>query len=358
MLAAALVAAAQKTPMAARDTTRTQPAAVQRDVFTCQTRDKHTLVMFRYMAGGEGAPTRAHPVLLCHDLASNRFAFDLNPQVSVAHHLARQGWDTWVVELRGSGKSKDARSTSWCFDDHVEDMRAFVEKVHAVSGKAVHVVGHGMGAMLAQCAAAGVRSDARMVRSAVSIAGCFAMPDSEWKEFLWLWPVVQHFPTIQPEYIKEILAPMSFKLGTPWDELFIRHNNTAADVGRELFAKNWEAIPVSLIAQLRSAVDEQGLRSADGRGALYADRLRAIRAPMLMLAGAKDKQCPPASMQAAAARVAGSTYRCFGAQHGHERDYGHFDLLVGLRAHGEVWGVVSDFLHQHDGHAAAPAEEA
>jgi pimeloyl-ACP methyl ester carboxylesterase len=295
-------------------------------------------------------------VLLCHGFASNRFTFDLNPRVSVAEYMARQGWDTWVVELRGSGKSKNTGpshegNTSWCFDDHVEDMRAFVEKVYAVSGKPVHVVGHGMGAMLAQCAAAGVRTNARMVRSGVSLAGSFVMPESEWKEFLWLWPVVQTFPTIHPQFIKEILAPMSFRLNTPWDQLFLRHSNIDADVAREVFSKNWEPIPVSLIAQLRSAVDEQGLRSADGK-ALYADRLGSISAPMLMLAGAKDQQCPPATMQAAASRVAGSTYQCFGAQHGHKRDYGHFDLLVGLSAHQEVWTVVSDFLHQHDDTAA------
>ena len=359
----------------------------QREVFTCQTRDKHTLVLWRYAAAQGAAAAgssssssssstsalpprgRTHPVLMCHDMASNRFAFDLNPRVSVAGFMARQGWDTWVVELRGSGKSKnngpsERENTSWCFDDHVEDMRAFVEKVHAVSGKAVHVVGHGMGAMLAQCAAAGGAKgaaaggggDARMVRSGVSLAGTFVMPDSAWKEFLWLWPVVQHFPTIQPEYIKEILAPMSF-INT--SELFIRHSNIDASVGRELFAKNWEAIPVSLIAQLRSVVDAQGLRpAADGNHGLYADRLAAIKAPMLMLAGAKDQQCSPGNMQAAASRVAGSTYRCFGTQHGHRRDYGHFDLLVGLRAHEEVWSVVSDFLHQHDGDAVEAAEAA
>jgi len=332
----------------------------QREVFTCQTQDKHTLVLWRYSAAraaGHTPPPRTHPVLMCHDMASNRFAFDLNPRVSVADFMARQGWDTWVVELRGSGKSKNTgpserENTNWCFDDHVEDMRAFIEKVHGVSGKPVHVVGHGMGAMLAQCAAAGVRTDARMVRSGVSLAGSFVMPDSVWKEFLWLWPVVQHFPTIQPDYIKEILAPMSFINSS---ELFIRHNNIDANVGRELFTKNWEAIPVSLIAQLRSVVDEQGLRAADGTG-LYAGRLAAIKAPMLMLAGAKDEQCSPATMQAAASRVAGSTYRCFGTQHGQQRDYGHFDLLVGLRAHEEVWGVVSDFLQQHDGDAAPVGE--
>jgi polyhydroxyalkanoate synthase len=337
-------------------------ARVQRDVFTCTTRDEHTLVLWRYSADGGDAPPRTHPVLMCHGFASNRFTFDLNDRVSVAHYMARRGWDTWVVELRGSGKSKKmgpsgAANTSWCFDDHIEDMRAFVEKVHAVAGKPVHVVGHGMGAMLAQCAAAGgVCTEAHMVRSGVSLAGSFVMPESDWKEFLWLWPLVQTCPTIDPDFIKDVLAPMSFRVSTPWDQLFVHHNNVDPAVAREVFLKNWEPIPVSLIAQLRSAVDARGLRSADG-ASLYADQLGAITVPMLMLAGSKDQQCPPASMRAAAARVAGSTFQCFGAPHGQKHDYGHFDLLVGLHAHEEVWTVVSDFLHQHDS-AAGGAHDA
>ncbi|KAJ1465598.1 hypothetical protein T484DRAFT_1647966, partial [Baffinella frigidus] len=65
----------------------------------------HTLILWRCFPQ-EGATPHTHSVVLFHGFASNRFTFDLNPEESVADYLATKGWDTWVVELRGSGKSK------------------------------------------------------------------------------------------------------------------------------------------------------------------------------------------------------------------------------------------------------------
>ncbi|KAJ1477097.1 Alpha/Beta hydrolase protein [Baffinella frigidus] len=313
----------------------------------------YTLVLSRCPPPPETVSSHTHSVVLCHGFASNRSTFDLEPSVSVVDYLATNGWDTWVVELRGSGRSKNtgpinSTSHNWCFEDHVEDMRAIIEKVCTVSGNPVHVVGHSMGAMLVQCAAAGESGDRGMIRSGVSIAGSFLMSASEWKEFLWLWPVVQHFTTIHPEFIQEVLAPMSFRFNTHWDQLFFRSNNVDHNVAREMFRKNWEPIPVSLISQLRSAVGPSGLHSNDGTTA-YADILPSIKTNMLLIAGSKDQQCPPVCMQTANLRIPNSTYKCFGVEHGNKHEYGHFDLIVGVNARTEVWDAISDFLVENDG---------
>ncbi|KAJ1489593.1 hypothetical protein T484DRAFT_3470631 [Baffinella frigidus] len=73
---------------------------LRREVFECTTHDMCTLTMWRCFAAPT-APTRKHSVVLCHGLASNRFTFDLQADVSVVDYLAEQGWDTWLVELRG-----------------------------------------------------------------------------------------------------------------------------------------------------------------------------------------------------------------------------------------------------------------
>jgi pimeloyl-ACP methyl ester carboxylesterase len=218
--------------------------------------------------------------------------------------------------------------------------------VYTVSHKPVHLIGHSMGAMLVQAAAAmgGVQ---HMIRTGVSIAGCFAMEDSEWHEFMWLWPFVKHFKTLHPELIQEILAPISFRVNSPWDQLFFRSDNVDHNVAREMFHKNWEPVPTSLISQLRSVVENGGLRANDG-SKQYSDTLRFIQVPMLLVAGSKDRQCPAANLEIAASCIPNSTYRCFGKDNGHRNDYGHFDLLVGLNAKTEVWDVVSDFLVQND----------
>jgi pimeloyl-ACP methyl ester carboxylesterase len=318
----------------------------------------HTLVMTRCLPSAETNRRHRHSVILCHGFASNRFTFDLEPEVSVADYLATNGWDTWVVELRGSGKSKNVHgsSTSWCFEDHVEDVRAIIEKVCTVTGNPVHFIGHSMGAMLVQAAAAGMSGDKEMVRSGVAIAGSFVMPSSEWKEFLWMWPVVQHFTTIHPEFIQETLAPMSFRFNTPWDQLFFRQSNVDPSIAREMFKKNWEPIPVSLISQLRSVVDPGGLRSKNGRTA-YVDRLASIETNILLIAGSRDEQCPPVCMETAHAHIPNSTYKCFGKEYGHLHDYGHFDLIVGSNARTEVWDVILEFLENNDARTTSRRSE-
>src|SRR5689334_4166748 len=43
------------------------------------------------------------PVVLCHGLGANRFALDFDERHSLARYLARRGFETWVLELRGRG---------------------------------------------------------------------------------------------------------------------------------------------------------------------------------------------------------------------------------------------------------------
>lgn len=310
----------------------------------------HTLILWRCIPP-QTSSIHTHSVILCHGFASNRYTFDLQPEVSVADFLATKGWDTWVLELRGSGKSKNSgppgTDDSWHFEDHIEDVRAIIEKVYSVTKNPVHIVGHSLGSMLVQCACAGESGKNGLIRSGVSIAGTFLMPETEWKRFLWLWPVIQHFNTIHPEYIQEFLAPMSFRLNTPWDQLFFCSENVDHRIARDMFRKNWEPIPVSLISQLRSVVEPSGLCSKDGSKA-YVDLLPSIKIPMLLCTGTSDEQCPPVCMQRAKSLIPNSTHVCFGKKYGHKNDYGHFDLIVGLNAKKEVWDVISDFLEKND----------
>ena len=314
----------------------------------CQTSDKHTLVITRCVPPKDTV-IRKHSVVLCHGFASNRFTYDLSPCVSVVDYLCSKGWDIWLVELRGSGMNKKTgphEQTSWTFEDHVDDINSIIDKVFTVSGLPVHVVGHSMGSMLVQCAAAG--DGFKRVRSGVAIAGKFCMEKSKWAGFLWMWPLVQFLKTIHPEYIQEFLAPMSFTIQSPWDQLFFCSENVDHDVARDMFRHNWEPIPISLVSQLRSAVEPGGLTHANDTTAHYSDILPSIKVPMLLLSGTNDEQCPPASIESIQKQIPGCTHICLGKCYGQKNDYGHFDLIVGTNARTEVWDVISDFLMKND----------
>ena len=354
----------------------------KREVFTCKTRDNYTLTMQRCFACGvDGvkiAPVYSHSIILVHGFASNRFTFDLNPKVSVPNYLADKGWDVWLIELRGSGLNNDAckiqgsmvgthsgldtrtpnastrdgrgkqREHDWDFDAHVEDCRAIIEKVHSVTGKSVHVIGHSMGAMLIQCCAGGESGQRELIRSGVSIAGCVVMKSSDWTKFKWLFPIIQHFKTLHPEYLQKNVALASFRFHTPWDELFFHQKNVDTNVARMMFRKNWTSIPVSLIKQLRFCLEPGGIRKNDG--SLYENTLPLIKVPMLCIAGSVDEQCHSICMEKLNNVIqCESHYRLIGQESGHKNDYGHFDLIVGTNAKTEVWDMVSRFLKKHDG---------
>jgi predicted alpha/beta hydrolase len=81
------------------------------------------------------------PVLLCHGLGANRFSFDLGRDPSLALYLASAGFEVWVLELRGHGRSDrpgwfSSRRFGWSFDDYLYgDFPAAIEKVQELTGK-------------------------------------------------------------------------------------------------------------------------------------------------------------------------------------------------------------------------------
>ena len=352
-----------------------------REEYTCKTRDNYTLTMQRCLSCTEQGtiiePIHNHAVILCHGFASNRFTFDLDTDVSVVNYLADIGWDTWLIELRGSGKNNDIaankqtsvvrtsdwldnwKNTSgisanpgehrhdWDFSDHVEDCRAVVEYVNLITSRPVHFIGHSMGAMLLQSIAGGESGNKGLIRSGCSIAGAVVMESSHWSYFKWLWPIVQHFGTIHPEYIQKVLAPLSFNLGdNPWKELFVSHRNVDPKVARKLFLKNWEPISIALIDQLRFCLEKGGIRKHDRTQ--YSKNLKFITSPQLLVAGTCDQQCHPVCMETVNKMITGSVYKLIGVKSGHKHEYGHFDLILGKNAKKEVWDMVSRFMEKND----------
>ncbi|WVZ69205.1 hypothetical protein U9M48_018028 [Paspalum notatum var. saurae] len=62
------------------------------------------LALWRYRPPPE-APKRNHPLMLLSGVATNAIGFDLSPGASFARYMSMQGFDTWIVEVRGAGLS-------------------------------------------------------------------------------------------------------------------------------------------------------------------------------------------------------------------------------------------------------------
>nr|DAD35441.1 TPA_asm: hypothetical protein HUJ06_006081 [Nelumbo nucifera] len=64
------------------------------------------LALWRYIPSPK-APPRNHPLLLLSGVGTNAIGYDLSPE-SHCRYMASQGFDTWILEVRGAGLSKQS----------------------------------------------------------------------------------------------------------------------------------------------------------------------------------------------------------------------------------------------------------
>ncbi|KAL5544874.1 hypothetical protein UlMin_008658 [Ulmus minor] len=62
------------------------------------------LALWRYLPSPQAQP-RNHPLLLLSGIATNAIGYDLSPESSFARYMSGNGFDTWILEVRGSGLS-------------------------------------------------------------------------------------------------------------------------------------------------------------------------------------------------------------------------------------------------------------
>ncbi|XP_023550263.1 uncharacterized protein LOC111808492 isoform X1 [Cucurbita pepo subsp. pepo] len=62
------------------------------------------LALWRYHPSPQ-APPRNHPMLLLSGVGTNAIGYDLAPECSFARYMSGQGYDTWILEVRGAGLS-------------------------------------------------------------------------------------------------------------------------------------------------------------------------------------------------------------------------------------------------------------
>ncbi|GMP83479.1 hypothetical protein CsSME_00037373 [Camellia sinensis var. sinensis] len=79
------------------------------------------LALWRYTPPPQ-APPRNHPLLLLSGVGTNAIGYDLSPGSSFARYMCGQGFDTWVLEVRGAGLSMQG-----------SDLKEIEKSAHAIS---------------------------------------------------------------------------------------------------------------------------------------------------------------------------------------------------------------------------------
>lgn len=350
------------------------------------------LALRRFRPAAGAAEADAPPVLLLPGCATNASTFDLAPRVSLARHLARQGLDTWAVELRGIGSSRREGGMSasppadrWDFDTHLqEDLRAVARFVGECTGAPeLSGVGHSMGGMLLLCAAARGSREAGVppFTRVVTLASCLECPSGESsygsvaglrERYPGTAEAVQSKLGATPIPVDGISVVQSMAMGAASGQYAswrkrnpdaageAPHRNyttlagmlsgstsavgsTPAPLLRRLLRNSFEDVPLSLVIQMASLFADGGLRSRDGTP--YLDSVRAWEKPRVMcIAANKDGVFSTAAVAATAAAARARYVEVGGKRSGTRNDYNHYDVLVGSQAPDDVFPVISEFL--------------
>jgi pimeloyl-ACP methyl ester carboxylesterase len=327
--------------------------------FTARTRDGWRLALYRYAPGRAAHRT---PVLLCHGMSSNRWDMDGPGRISLARYLVRRGYDTWVVELRGAGRSTrptwwNGKRYTWTFEDYVQhDAPAAVRLVLRETGAPqLHWVGHSMGGMIAYALL--ISPVQGKIASAVTL-GSPTMSDVghplldfgvPYRALLRAAP--NRVPLGTLARFAAPLAPLlAYLLSRSVAELGWHPGNADVALMRTLMLTAVDDLPASLLREFARWYDTKAMSD---RYALFdfTEHLERITAPILIIAGGCDRLTPVRDLEYVHRRIgsADKAFRVIGRQQGDARDYSHADLILGLHAPDDVYPIVLQWLEAHRG---------
>jgi pimeloyl-ACP methyl ester carboxylesterase len=313
-----------------------------------RTADDWDLALHRYRSARTDLP----PLILCAGYACNRHFLDFDERYSLARFLARRGFDTWVLELRGRGHSEPATGVSdrrsWTFDDLVRfDVPAALAHVRArCAGRPPVWIGHSMGGMVIYAALGQDAGLAESVAGVVAIASPIAFPPiasglAQWLgQFLLLLPFPAHLPQ------QNVLVALWSLVGR---SRAVQVGMNPANLDRAAFGRALRQficnVPRRKLQQFVRWSLTGAFQSADGC-VDYRANLARITTPALIIAGAADQLATPEVVGSAYDRIgsAHKRYREFAAGEGAHADYGHVDLIFGTRAPDEVFPAIGAWI--------------
>src|SRR5579859_2534955 len=291
------------------------------------TDDGWRLALRRYEPAG-GAKRR-RPVVLCHGLGANHLAFDVAPDFSLARHLARRGYLTLSLDLRGHGDSerptrRGPHRYGWAFDDYLlHDLPAAIALAKQLAGAgAVHWIGHSMGGILGYAHLA--RGGSRDLCSLVTVGSSldYSGAPSGFHRIAPLRGLLRRIPAVPVDLLGRINAVFVGRFEGPFERFNVWPSNTDPEPWKRIARRGFHAVSPPVMEQLATAMQAGGLRSRDGSVA-YMEGLRAATTPVLAIAGTRDPQCPPAAARRTIDAVGSPRHelRVFGREHGQADDY-------------------------------------
>lgn len=311
-----------------------------------------------------------YPVICLPGLAETRFVLDQALGNSFVDYLALNGFDVYMAELRGHGKSRHLKERyNWNVQTFLDyDIPAIINKVIEVSGqKQVFWVGHSMGGMLmmAYLISAGLHKDKNiydtsLIRGGITIGTpvVFNQPSLIGLALLYKTTPLIRFPFFPTDVLSNLLSIFGFVLDSPLTYHFWNWKNMEQN-NKVLYLKDGlDNIAQGVMRDFMEYALVGDFMSSDGK-INYRENLFLINTPMLMVAGIKDALAGPSSQQLIYDHISSNDkeVRLFGTRGYMIRDgvrikmkdntdYGHVDLTLGKHSKDEVWTYMLNWLRK------------
>lgn len=282
---------------------------------TTMTRDGVELALHRAepLMNGKSAP----PVLMVHGTFSNRNFFLGGGSRGMATFLAQHGYDAWVAELRGHGRSGAAGlMQQWNFEHWIRhDAPALIQGVlSATNSRSVIWLGHSAGGAIGLAYAGLGEALSGAIAGLVMLATPAPTRPGAW-----------HVPLAAIGYgITRMVGRF------PARALRIGPSDEHAGIMSQWLSWN--------VRGRWSGTDDTD----------FLANARQVRAPVLAVAGSGDFIAPPSACRRLLDAV-GSGDKALvvcGRRSGFSRRYSHNRLVISNPARREVWPVITDWLEQ------------
>lgn len=293
------------------------------------------------------------PVVLCPGYGCSGIFLDFDDRHSLARHLARRGFDAWVLDLRGRGESHPANGAArmtWTFDDFVRhDLPAAIAAVRAATSRSqVAWIGHSMGGSVLYAFVGTTPLGRESIAAAVTIGSPVLFPATAWRLLRRLGVLLLRlpFPATLPQ--REMVSLLWTAFGmTGLVRVGMNPRNVDVRFAGRALRRSLHNVSMAKLRQLATWSAEQVFCSADGT-VDYRAALRNFEMPLLAIAGSGDRLASPETVHIAIDETASADKRFLelGSRRGHSADYGHVDLILGRQAPDEVFPQVADWLEE------------
>ncbi len=311
------------------------------DIHFATTEDGWHLALRRYLPEKK---MFKEPVFLCHGLGSNGYIFDMSRERSLARYLQRQGFEVWILELRGAGLSKTPawflrRNQETAFNHFLEkDVPAALGLIQKLSeSNKLFWIGHGLGGMMGYAWAASMDNDCvcGLITLCTSVT---AHPTSVVGK---LKPLLKMVPLMLGTAFRSLArlsAPITAWCGYPFFRFFAVRNGLEKDLMGKWLVNVVENAPGSLLRQVLGWM-------YTGE---YGPSIGEVRTAVMIVAADSDRIAPADTVIPAYRLIAAQDkqLRIFGNDRGDDHDFGHVDLLIGIHAPELIYPELGDWLEK------------